>query len=75
VRAGMGIMKWCFVRSQNVRTGGLRARGGPGHCRNVRAVCRCDPRIDADCTIAVPPVRHADGAGQASAIASLNSRH
>jgi len=65
----MGIMKWRFVRSQNVRTGGPRARGGPGHCRSVRAACRLKSRIGARGTIVVPPVRHAGGAGQASAIA------
>jgi len=55
-----------------VRAGGLRARGIAGHRWNARAVCRSDPRFEAGCAIAVPPVRYADGAGQANYTAGLS---
>ena len=55
-----------------MRAGGLRARGIAGHRWNARAVRRSDPRFDAGCAIAVPPVRYADGAGQANSTAGLS---
>jgi len=42
------------VKSQNVRTGGLRARRDAGYRWKTGAVRRCDPRIKARCTLAAP---------------------